>query len=127
MYRFLQGTVSCISLFNTDSFDISTQVFFFLMIDFNHIVYFQGKQAVKRSRAQIMRKPSDVKSQLEEMIGGKNTAKEMINRNNRKGEKYDFRQNGLDNSSAESIHLTRFPFVETWFSLSFSGCRGECG
>merc|ERR1719300_153733 len=39
------------------------------------IFQYKGKQAVKRSRAQIMRKPSDVKSQLEEMIGGKNTAK----------------------------------------------------
>ena len=55
-----------------------------------------------------MRKPSDVKSQLEEMIGGKNTAKEMINRNNRKGEKHGFRQNGLDNSSAESIQFNPF-------------------
>ena len=47
---------------------------------------FQGKQAVKRS---LRRKHSDVKNHLEEMMAGgrsSNTAKEMMNRSNRKGE-----------------------------------------
>ena len=48
-------------------------------------VYFQGRQAVKRS---LRRKHSDVKNHLEEMMAGgrtSNTAKEMMSRSNRKG------------------------------------------
>ena len=50
-------------------------------------VYFQGRQAVKRS---LRRKHSDVKNHLEEMMAGarsSNTAKEMMSRSNRKGKK----------------------------------------
>ena len=57
--------------------------------------FFQGRHAVKKSRAQLMRKHSDVRNQLEEMMAGvagaggrsSNTAKEMMSRSNRKGEK----------------------------------------
>ena len=55
------------------------------------MIHFQGKLAVKRSRAQLMRKPSDVKTQLEEMMtGGKSHAAMMMNRNSVGGRKGKF-------------------------------------
>ena len=55
------------------------------------MIHLQGKLAVKRSRAQLMRKPSDVKTQLEEMMtGGKSHAAMMMNRNSVGGRKGKF-------------------------------------